>query len=122
MRGYLQQFRQRIIQLISQARIRVVQPPRQLGSGPITVALSWDSQPDLDLHIFEPNFHVYYENRQGNNGYLDLDDTNGYGPEHYYTSCDIETGNYTFKVNYYSGSAPSSATVTVSAGAEYFSK
>lgn len=76
----------------------------------------------MDLHIFEPNFHVYYVQRSGLNGYLDLDDVNGYGPEHYYTNCTIETGDYTFKVNYYYGMAPSSATVTVSAGTEYFSK
>ena len=108
--------------LIGDARNRTVQPPRTLGSGPITVVLTWDDQPDLDLHVFEPNFHVYYSSSVGQNGVLDLDDTNGYGPEHYYTSCTIEVGNYTPKVNYYGGSRYSLATVTVSAGSEYFVK
>lgn len=72
-----------------QAKARAVQPTRSLGNGPITVTLTWDANPDVDLHIFEPQRHVYYASRIGYNGYLDLDDTNGYGPEHYYTNCTL---------------------------------
>jgi uncharacterized protein YfaP (DUF2135 family) len=107
---------------VATAKNSIVQPIRTLGSGPITVSLTWDAQPDVDLHIFEPNFHVYYTQKNGTNGYLDLDDTNGYGPEHYYTGCNLELGNYTFKVNYYSGSAPSTAVLSVSAGSQYYTK
>ena len=53
------------------------------------MTLTWDANPDVDLHIFEPQRHVYYASRIGYNGYLDLDDTNGYGPEHYYTNCTL---------------------------------
>ena len=95
---------------------------RTLGSGPITVSLTWDAQRDLDLHVFEPNFHVYYIHKNGTNGFLDLDDTSRYGPEHYYTGCSLELGNYTIKVNYYAGSAPSTAVLSVSAGSQYFTK
>jgi uncharacterized protein YfaP (DUF2135 family) len=47
---------------------------------------------------------------------LDADDVSSYGPEHYYTNCSLQTGNYTVKVNYYYGSQHSKAMVTVSAG------
>lgn len=92
-------------------------PPEQLGDGPITVALSWDSQPDVDLHIFEPNgAHVYYSNRRGISGYLDHDDTqHNSGGEHYYVPCGaIEQGVYIIGVNYYGGSEPEMAHVQIS--------
>jgi|LakMenEpi03Aug12_release.lakeMendotaPanAssembly.Ray.scaffolds.fasta_scaffold252368_2 uncharacterized protein YfaP (DUF2135 family) len=54
---------------------------------------------------------------RGQVGYLDVDDTSGYGPEHYYTTCSkMLTGNYTISLNYYRGSAPSVATLDVQAG------
>lgn len=121
-RRYVRAYQSLIIQMITNAKARLTQPNRTLGSGLITASLTWDAQPDLDLHVFEPNYHVLYSNRTGNNGFLDLDDTNGYGPEHYYTGCTLQTGDYTFKVNYYTGSAPTTATLTVSAGTQYFSK
>ncbi len=79
-RGYLNFYRNEIYNLIESGRNRAVQPTRTMGNGLITAALNWDSQPDLDLHIFEPNYHIYYSSRTGNNGFLDVDDTNGYGP------------------------------------------
>jgi uncharacterized protein YfaP (DUF2135 family) len=98
---------------------RELQPPTQtVGSGLITVTMTWGTQPDVDLHVTEPNgFHVYYAARTGASGYLDVDDTNGNGPEHYYVSCGtLETGTYAIGVNYYSGSAPETATIQVEAG------
>lgn len=88
----------------------------QLGSGAITVTLTWGAQPDVDLHVFEPNgIHVYYSNLQGDSGYLDLDDVTSYGPEHYYVSCDtLEEGVYSIGVNYYRGSSPETAHVQIS--------
>jgi hypothetical protein len=94
-------------------------PAPQIGSGPISVTLTWGDQPDVDLHVFEPNYsHVYYANPQGLSGFLDVDDTNGYGPEHYYVaSCDqLLTGRYGIGVNYYRGSEPEVAHVQIQAG------
>lgn len=90
-------------------------PNAQLGNGAITVALTWGVQPDVDLHITEPNgSHVYYSNLSGNSGYLDLDDTSSYGPEHYYVACEtLEIGNYHVGVNYYSGSGVETAKVQI---------
>ncbi len=96
----------------------LVAPPPQAQSGIITATLTWGEQPDVDLHTFEPNgTHVYYSNRYGVSGYLDLDDISSYGPEHYYVSCDsLEIGTYSIGVNYFNGSAPETALVQISAG------
>lgn len=96
-------------------------PPQNTASqGIITVTLTWGSQPDVDLHVFEPSgWHVYYANRAGLSGYLDVDVVSGFGPEHYYVSCDtLQTGNYQIGVNYYSGYAPEVAQVNIQAGLE----
>lgn len=93
-------------------------PSSSLGNGIITATLTWGSNPDLDLHVFEPNgTHVYYANLLGISGYLDLDDVTSYGPEHYFVSCDtIETGTYRFGVNYYYGTSPETGTLTLQTG------
>lgn len=93
-------------------------PHTTLGTGIITATLTWGSNPDLDLHIFEPGgLHVYYRDMQGAAGYLDLDDVTSYGPEHYFVSCDtLEPGIYEFGVNYYYGYSTETATLTLQAG------
>ncbi len=94
-------------------------PEAQVGRGPISVTLTWGEQPDVDLHIFEPNWsHVYYADPIGESGHLDHDDTSAYGPEHYYVgNCDqLETGRYGVAVNYYRGSAPETAHIQIQAG------
>ncbi len=93
----------------------LVFPYTYLGSGAITVTLTWGSEPDVDLHVFEPNgAHVYYGNMMGSYGYLDLDDVTGYGPEHYYVSCgDIKPGTFKVGVNYYYGQNPEVAQIQI---------
>ena len=63
--GYTAAYFQRLIDLIYAAKNRATQPSRTMGSGPITVSLTWDEQRDLDLHVFSPNYHVFYLNRSG---------------------------------------------------------
>lgn len=93
-------------------------PETDLSNGIVTATLSWGSNPDLDLHIFEPNgAHVFYRNLIGPSGYLDRDDVDGYGPEHYYVSCDtLEPGTYRFGVNYYYGTSNETGMLTLKAG------
>jgi hypothetical protein len=93
-------------------------PPVRAEEGIITVTLTWGARPDVDLHIFEPDgSHVYYDNRVGPAGFLDVDDRDGSGPEHYFVSCEmLEPGNYFVLVNYYHGSAPETARVLIQAG------
>jgi len=92
-------------------------PEAELQKGIITVSLTWGAQPDVDLHVFEADGgHVYYSN-PSNLGALDRDDTNGYGPEHYFLDCEaLEAGSWDIGVNYYSGQGPELASVLVQAG------
>lgn len=94
----------------------------ELGSGPISASLTWGAQPDLDLHIYEPNGdHVYYRNLTGTSGSLDLDDTNRQGPEHYFVTCDkLEIGTYRFGVNYYRGDEIEQGTILLQAGGQVY--
>ena len=84
----------------------------------VTVTLTWDEEPDVDLHIYEPDgSHVYYSNLLGSAGFLDRDDVTSYGPEHYFSSCDtLITGTYQIGVNYFSGSDVTEGEVTLQAG------
>lgn len=107
--------------IISAARNTIsglVQPTPEAQEGIITVTLTWGAQPDVDLHVFEPNgTHVYYGHLLGISGYLDRDDVTSWGPEHYYVSCDgLESGTYRVGVNYYHGNAPEIAHVNIKAG------
>lgn len=91
-------------------------PSSDLGDGAIKVTLEWGSNPDLDLHIFEPNGdHVFYSDLRGASGFLDLDDTTSFGPEHYFVACEsIEEGRYVIAVNYFDGSGSETARVQIS--------
>jgi hypothetical protein len=110
--------KRRILNQIEQGLATLVQPEGRGGEGIITVTLTWGSQPDVDLHVFEPSgTHVYYLNPRGRSGFLDVDDVTSFGPEHYFASCDsLETGTYRVGVNYFRGSAPEDATVQIQAG------
>lgn len=108
----------RILGDIVSVRAGLQQPANGAGQGIITITLTWGAQPDVDLHVFEPNgAHVYYANRIGPSGFLDRDVVTGFGPEHYFVGCDtVETGNYRVGVNYFRGSAPEVANVLIQAG------
>ncbi|HEY3452258.1 MAG TPA: hypothetical protein VGK67_38290, partial [Myxococcales bacterium] len=46
------------------------------------VVLNWGDQPrDLDLHVVYPGNHIYFEKKNGTDAFLDVDDTDGFGPE-----------------------------------------
>ncbi len=84
------------------------------------IILTWDDSPqDLDSHLTyyingEQQFHVYYSNRTGYyNGEavatLDLDDTNGYGPETVTITVNAEQigdGEFRYSVHNYSNESP----------------
>lgn len=74
-------------------------PPRQIES-----VLTWDTDDnDVDMHIYSPNGeHAYYSSKQAIPGcYLDVDDTNGYGPETFVCENNTESGQWTIKIRYY---------------------
>ncbi|MGW8288056.1 MAG: hypothetical protein ACWGOD_07405, partial [Desulfobulbales bacterium] len=110
---------EQIIQQIVATLDNIVTPSPIVEPGVITVSLTWGSEPDVDLHVFEPNgTQVSWFNLDGFSGYLDRDDRSGYGPEHYNVpSCDmLEPGIYHVALDYYKGYGPEVATLQVKAG------
>ncbi len=93
----------------------------EFGAGAISVTLRWDEQPDVDLHVFEPNgTQVFYANRQGQSGQLDRDDVDGVGPENYFVPCEtLEFGTYRVGLNYFRGDAPTRTVVDIEAGEQF---
>ncbi|MEO0082816.1 MAG: PKD domain-containing protein [candidate division WOR-3 bacterium] len=75
---------------------------------PFTIALTWGPHPrDLDAHCWTPSqYHVYYGNRGHLNTApycsLDVDDVDGYGPEHI-TISQLSSGTYKYAVHHFSG-------------------
>ena len=88
------------------------------SKGAFSVTFSWESIGDADLWIQEPNGTiVFFGHLQGEIGYLDVDNREGYGPEHYYASCDadvLQTGQYIIKGLDYSETIGQMATIQVS--------
>jgi len=94
-------------------------PPQYDKPGIITVTLTWTSEPDMDLHVYEPNgMQVYWENRYGLSGELDDDDRCCLGPEHYTVpTCEtLERGIYHVALDYFKGDGPETGTVRIEAG------
>jgi uncharacterized protein YfaP (DUF2135 family) len=72
------------------------------------VKLTWEEdKADVDLYVTEPNNSTAWFKTKTNvsGGFLDFDDTDGYGPEHYYISSlaghKVDAGNYSIRVHYY---------------------
>lgn len=97
---------------------RLVQPIATAEIGSFTATLTWNGAGDVDLHTFEPaGSHVYYSDRTGVVGYLDVDNTSANGPEHYFASCDpniLENGTYQIGVNNYSRADGRTAVIQIS--------
>ncbi len=81
-------------------------------SADFTFVLTWGADPeDMDSHLWTPeingtDYHVYYGNPGSESSppycMLDVDDTDGFGPEHI-TIADARSGAYTYAVHHYSG-------------------
>lgn len=81
----------------------------QVAEGNVRIVLSWGAFPyDLDSHFTGPTtsgsrFHVYYSNENvsdGTEAFLDVDDTESYGPETI-TISQYVSGVYRFSVHNY---------------------
>jgi hypothetical protein len=83
----------------------------------IRVTLTWNTAgTDLDMYVTDPNGEtVYYSDpTSAIGGNLDVDDRDGYGPENFtLDQGEAIPGDYQVQIRFYSGLAPSSATVTV---------
>ncbi|HET6426654.1 MAG TPA: hypothetical protein VFG20_23380 [Planctomycetaceae bacterium] len=81
-----------------------------VGQGIVQATLTWDTAGDIDLYVREPTGTiVYYANKTGDVGQLDVDNTVAYGPENYYICGQntVQQGVYDVGVNYYAGSVAS---------------
>lgn len=84
----------------------------------ITVTLTWNTDgTDVDLHVWDPGGnHAWYGDLGGiPGGSLDIDDTDGFGPETF-TAENAAPGEWVVKVRYYNNhgvEAPTMATVKV---------
>lgn len=87
------------------------------NEGAFTATLTWTGPGDVDLHTNEPSgAHVFYRNTAGVSGFLDVDNTTGYGPEHYYATCDsdaLNEGTYSIGINNYNAVNGGVATVQI---------
>lgn len=83
---------------------RTVVVQGNFSTSSLRVQLGWDTYgTDVDLWVTEPSGEkVYYGNpRSRAGGELDVDDTDGYGPENY-TIVTPPSGDYLIQVHYYS--------------------
>jgi hypothetical protein len=77
------------------------------------VTLSWDVATDVDLHTFAPSGkHCWYGNKEIPEGFLDVDDIDGFGPENF-TLRALVPGRYRIGVNYYRGDVTSRVRIEV---------
>lgn len=77
----------------------------------LTVLLSWDTNyTDIDLHVVEPGGEevFYSHNTSAAGGYLQADNTAGYGPE-IYTIAKPQSGEYKVRIRYYGNDRTSAA-------------
>jgi hypothetical protein len=77
-----------------------------LGTGDVQITLRWDTAPDLDLHVTDPNGEeIWFENiRSSSGGTLDVDDTEFEGPENiFWPTGRAPRGDYTVDVVLFEG-------------------
>lgn len=77
-----------------------------LPPGKVRFVLTWDSEPaDLDLHLKGPGFHISFRNMKNspNQARLDVDETDGYGPETITLDRIRPSASYSLWVDNYSG-------------------
>jgi len=82
-RGYIPLNTDLIVEAGTVVNRKLVMSPA-LPPGKVRFVLSWDNEPaDLDLHLKGPGFHISYRNMKNapNRARLDVDETEGYGPE-----------------------------------------
>lgn len=92
----------------------------KVGSGKIQITLTWNTEADVDLYLVEPDGHTiaYFDDTSNaGDGFLDVDDTDGFGPENIFYEEDIPAGEYKVQVNLFDVASqsdlPTSYTVKV---------
>ena len=89
------------------------------GYGDIQITLTWDTVGDVDLHVIDPfGEEIFYAHkRSSSGGWLDADNTQGYGPENvFWERGDAPPGEYQVDVEYYEGNRMANYQVSVIVG------
>ena len=93
------------------------------GHGDFQATLTWDTTADLDLWVTDPfgETIIFYNPDSASGGHLDVDDTNGYGPENiFWPPGAAPEGDYLVQVDHYSGASPTGyMTLVQVAGASF---
>lgn len=87
----------------------------RLGTGALQISLSWGTATDQDLHVIDPfGEEIYFaDETSSSGGFLDRDDTNGFGPENVYWQ-NAPDGKYIVEVHDYDNtSTPNPFVITV---------
>ena len=87
-------------------------------TGDVQVTLTWDNEADLDLWVTDPaGERIGFSNpTSSSGGRLDVDDTDGFGPENiFWPTNQAPPGTYRVEVHYYDGPAPIGYSVLISA-------
>lgn len=100
-----------------QTEVDLIQDASKYGFGDVKITLKWDSEGDVDLHVKDPDDHYIYYNAKkpsGCEGYLDVDNTKGYGPENiFFAKNQAPQGIYKIKVNKYGSMASAGYTLFI---------
>jgi hypothetical protein len=99
-----------------QTEYRLIVVGTVLTSGDLQVTLTWNTTADIDLHVIEPSGRkVFYAARTGITAFLDVDDTNGFGPENIFVRAgQAAPGIYQVYIVHFSGAPNTSETISVS--------
>ena len=86
------------------------------------IVLDWGASPkDLDSHLVYENQHVFFEKRAGKDANLDVDDTDGFGPETITITKKHPGVRYVYAVhNYSQGGTPGTVSLSSSSRAQVF--
>ncbi|RXA95648.1 MULTISPECIES: tetratricopeptide repeat protein [Yersinia] len=95
--------------------------PVMKGLDSIRVVLTWGETPsDLDSHMVYPGNHIYFDHKIGEDGNLDVDDTDSFGPETVTLSKKRYGEDYIYAVHDYSDKDDSETTNLSSSQAKVF--
>ena len=87
----------------AQSNVRIGEGVLLAGSGNVQITLTWDNYADIDLHCIDPaGFQIYFANPYSSytGGYLDYDNTVGFGPENIFFT-NAPNGTYRVFIHYY---------------------
>jgi len=79
------------------------------GAGAVKFTLTWNNSADLDLWVTDPcgETILWTNSTSASGGRLDVDDTNGHGPENiFWADGTAPGGRYVVKVDHFSGTSP----------------